>query len=316
MSTISASLQQQNDFVMRALPSLMQSAGGGGRSIYDAVQGEESVAGPWPREQGPGAPAVRAFSALRQTPGGQAAPRPAFQGQGPVVLPLGGPSAAARDAPLAWGDEGFAGGGLRSAAVSPCQPAADHARGVSLPGSSDAFGLPAGLRAVPAQAPAPKQFAVGGAAPGGGGRAGGAPAASLGDQALLATLQAQTALLERLRPPPSAEGASAIAGILGGPAEQDEDARRQGRGSARSLARRGQAPPPRDRPAGLPVRSGRLAVGSVPVAEWRRFSMRSFLAQRLAFGSYRALAYPVFATATAFGWLAEGDPAAVDHVRA
>ena len=44
--------------------------------------------------------------------------------------------------------------------------------------------------------------------------------------------------------------------------------------------------------------------------------MRSYFTQRVAFGSYKTLAYLGFSIATAWDWLMEGEENSLDHVKA
>ena len=143
------------------------------------------------------------------------------------------------------------------------------------------------------------------------------------DQVLFTMMQTQTALLDPIGGK-KAEGLDAISGILSGAGDElgnDAGLKLPGaRGAAAREAFRTQ------------VRNHLLSVArtiygnvssslgweplGIPGASPTKASMRSYFTQKVAFGSYRTLAYLAYSVATACDWLMDGDENTVDHVKA
>jgi hypothetical protein len=135
-------------------------------------------------------------------------------------------------------------------------------------------------------------------------------------------MQTQTALLDRLRPRAAGDGEDAIGSILGG-GDELGDAGLKLPGAKGAAAREAFRQEVRKRPLNVARSIYRNVAGSMdwePLAataqSGNRVSMRAYFTQRVAFGSYKTLAYMGFAVATAWDWLMEGDPSAVEHVKA
>ena len=146
--------------------------------------------------------------------------------------------------------------------------------------------------------------------------------ASMQDQVLFTMMQTQTALLDRLGGR-RAEGVDTINHILSGAGdEHGNDAGLRLPGAKGAAAREAFRTEVRQRPLNV----ARTIYGNVSGAmAWEpiagagmagKASMRAYMTQRVAFGSYRTLAYLGFSIATAWDWLMEGDAESLDHVKA